>query len=315
MISQNKAVVSKLLTNVSNGLFPAAEDFIAEKILPAVYVAQTTGLVGKYGNDHLRIVNTAHAGKGNYQQLETVVTSSDSYSINDHGLYDVITENDMRNFEAPFDAEVDTTNALTLAQALAKEYGLSASLRNTAIITQNTTLSGTAQYNNISSTDSKPLENKLVADDAILTATGRRPNTLIASEAVISKLLFHGELMDNLGFKYNRTGGMKLEELKAALQIDNILIGKAMYNSAKEGQADVLANVWGKDMIYAYIAAPALRQKTLGFEFRKSGTQPRQVYTYNPVMPVNSRGVIVTDNYDQHILNANCAYLIKDAIA
>lgn len=315
MLTQSAPVVSKLLTDVSNGYFPAMDDYIAEKILPAVYVPQTTGLIGKYGNDHLRIVNTVHAGKGNYQQLQTVTTSTDSYSIEDHGLFDVVTENDMRNFEKPFDAEIDTTMALTLAQMQAKEYGLASVLTNTGVITQNTTLSGTSQYSNLSSADSKPLENKLAADDAIRSATGRKANTLIASEAVIDKLRFHEELMNNLGFKFARSGGMSLDELSRALQVDNILVGRAMYETAKEGQTSSLASIWGKDLVYAYIAAPALRQKTLGFEFRKSGTAPRQVYRYTPNMPVNAKGIIVTDNYDQNILNANCAYLIKAAIA
>lgn len=315
MRTQDGAVVNKLLTNVSNGYFPAMDDFIAEQILPAISVAQTTGLIGKYSNNHLRIVNTVHKGKGNYQQLESITVTSDSYNIEDHGLFDVITENDMRNFEKPFDAEVDTTISLTLAQMLAKENGLATALRSTGTITQNTTLSGNAQYNNLSHADSKPLENKLVADAAIRDAIGRKPNTLIASEETIDNLRFHESLMDNLGFKFNRTGGMTVDELARALQVEKILIGKAMYNSAKEGQTDVLASIWGNDMIYAHIAKPGLRQKTLGFEFRKSGTTPRQVFKYTPTMPVNSRGVIVTDNYDQNLLEVNAAYLIKDAIA
>lgn len=314
MRTQDGAIVSKLLTNVSNGYWPGQEYFLCEKILPPVYVAQTTGLVGKYTNNHLRIVNTVHKGKGDYQMLESVTVSSDSYNITDHGLYDVITENDMRNFESPFDAEEDTTMALTLAQMNAKEYGISTNLRDVAVITQNTTLTGNSRYNNHSHADSTPLADKLTADAAIRDATGMKPNTLIASEETVDNLRVHEQLMDNLGFKFNRTGGMSLDELSRALQIDNILVGKAMYNNAKEGQADNLVSFWGNDLIYAYIAPPALRQKTLGFEFRKTGTAPRQVYKYTPTMPVNSRGIIVTDNYDQNILNATCAYLIKDAI-
>ena len=315
MRTQDGAVVNKLLTNVSNGYFPGKEDFIAEEILPTINVAQTTGLIGKYSNNHLRIVNTVHKGKGNYQQLESITTSSDSYNIEDHGLFDVITENDMRNFEKPFDAEVDTTLSLVLAQMLAKENGLATARRSTAIITQNTTLSGNNQYNKLSHADSTPLADKLVADAAIRDAIGRKPNVLIASEETIDNLRFHDSLMDNLGFKFNRTGGMTVDELARAMQVEKILIGKAMYNSAKEGQTDVLTSIWGNDLIYAHVAKPALRQKTLGFEFRKSGTSPRQVFKYNPVMPVKSKGVIVTDNYDQNLLEVNAAYLIKDAIA
>ncbi len=315
MRTQDGAVVNKLLTNISNGYFPGVEDFIAEQILPAVQVAQTTGLVGKYSNNHLRIVNTVHKGKGDYQMLESITTTSDTYNIENHGIHDIVTEDDIRNFEKPFDAEIDTTMALVQAQLLAKENGLATTLRSTSIITQNTTLSGNAQYNNIHHADSHPIENKLVASAAIRDATGKKPNTLIASEEVIDYLSVHDELMDNLGFKFNRKGGMTHQELAMALGVKQILVGKAMYNSSKEGQADSLTSIWGNDLIYAYIAKPELRQKTLGFEFRKSRTSPREVARYTPNMPLRSKGIIVADNYDQNLLNVECAYLIKDAIA
>lgn len=315
MRTQDGAIVSKLLTGLSNGYFPLMDDFIAEKILPAVKVAQTTGLIGSYSNNHLRIVNTVHTGKGDYQQLESITTSSDTYSIEDHGLHDVITRKTLANFEKPFDAEVDTMLALILAHMNAKDFGLATALHDTAIITQNTTLTGFNQYNNLDHADSTPLVDKIVADNAVRDATGRKPNTLIASERTIDYLRFHDSLMNNLGFKYNRTGGMSTKELAQALNIDKILVGKAMYNASKEGQSDDLTNIWGNHMVYAYIAKPALRQKTLGFEFRLAGTSPREVSRFTPTMPTKSKGVIVTDNYDQNLLNVECAYLIKDAVA
>jgi hypothetical protein len=313
MQTQSGAIVNKLLTTASNGYFPTG--FIAERILPAVYVPQTTGLIGKYSNNHLRIVNTAHVGKGNYRRLESVTTSSDVYSIEDHGLEDIITENDMRNFETPFDAETDTTISLTLAHLLAKEYGLATTLQNPSIITQGVTLSGTAQYNNLDHADSDPLGDKIAADNAIEAAVGGPSNTAIMSMRTFRYLARHKQILGAYGFQGTPPMGLSAQQLATVLQVDQVLVSDVSYNTAKEGQADVLANIWGKDVIYARIFAPALRQKTLGYEMRKSGTQPREVRTYTPVMPVNSRGVIVTDNYDQLILNPTCAYLIQDAVA
>jgi len=313
MQTQSGAIVSKLLTTASNGYFPTG--FIAEKILPAVYVPQTTGLIGKYSNNHLRIVNTVHTGKGVYRRLEAVTVSSDTYSIEDHGLEDIITENDMRNFESPYDAEVDSTISLSLAHMISKEYALASTLQNPSIITQGVTLSGTAQYNNLDHADSDPLGDKIAADNAIEAAVGGPSNTAIMSMRTFRYLSRHKQILGALGFTATPPMGLSVAQLATVLQVDQVLVSDASYNSAKEGQADVLANIWGKDVIYARIFAPALRQKTLGYEMRKSGTSPRQVYTYMPTMPVNSRGVIVTDNYDQLILNAECAYLIQDAVA
>lgn len=313
MQTQSGAIVNKLLTNVSNGYFPS--NFIAEKILPPVYVPQTTGLVGKYSNNHLRIVTTSHTGKGAYRQLEAVTVTSDTYSIDDHGLYDIITERDMRNFEKPFDAEMDSTVSLTLAHLIAKEYGLASVLTNPSVITQGTTLSGSSQYSNIDHADADPIADKIAADNAIEAAVGGPSNTAIMSSAVFRSLSRNHKILGALGYTQYPPMGVSQQQLATVLQVDQVLVSDAMYNSAKEGQTDVFASIWGKDLIYARIFAPALRQKTLGFEFRLSGTAPRQVYKFTPDMPVNSRGIIVTDNYDQNILNASCAYLIQDAVA
>lgn len=313
MQTQTGAIVSKLLTDVSNGYFPTG--FIAEQILPPVYVAQTTGLVGKYTNNHLRIVTTIHTGKGPYRQLEAITVSSDTYSIEDHGLHDIITENDMRNFESPFDAEEDSTIALTLAHLIGKEYGLASTLTDPTVITQGTTLSGNSQYSNLDHADSTPLADKIVADNAIEDAVGGPSNTAIMSMKVFRYLSRHKDILGALGYTKYPPMGVSQAQLATVLQVERVLVSDAMYNAAVEGQSDDLQPIWGKDLIYARIFPPALRQKTLGFEFRKSGTMPRQTATFIPTMPLNARGVIVTDNYDQNILNATCAYLIQDAVA
>lgn len=313
MQTQSGAVVNKLLTNVSNGYFPTG--FIAEKILPALYVPQTTGLIGKYSNNHLRIVATAHTGKGPYRQLEPITISSDTYNIADHGLQDIITENDQRNFELPYDAKMDSTLGLVMAHLISKEYALASVLGDTAVITQNVTLSGNDQYSVINHADSNPLEDKIVADNAIEAAVGGPSNTAIMSMKVFRALARNKNILGALGYTNYPPMGVNPQQLATILQVDNVLVSDASYNSAKEGQADSFSLIWGNNLIYARIFPPALRQKTLGYEMRKYGTKPREVREFDPIMPVKSLGVIVTDNYEQLILNATCAYLVKNAVA
>ncbi len=313
MRTQSGAIVNKLLTNVSNGYFPGSEMYLAETILPSISVPQTTGLVGNYSNNHLRIVNTVHEGKGPYRQLESITVGSNMYNIEDHGLHDIITPKQLANFEAPFDAEQDTTLALTLAHYNAKEFGLATALQDPAVITQGKTLTGNARYSQISHDDSNPIEDNIEAHNAIRDATGMRANVAIMGGKTFDYMSRHHRLLDALGFTSLPEGGLSREALARVLNVERVLVGEAMYNASKQGQADDLRSHWGTDVVYARIGAPALRQKVLGFEFRLNGTSPRQTFRFTPNMPVNSRGIIVTDNYDQMILNAGAAYLIQDA--
>lgn len=311
-MSQNVALIDKFLTSASNMLLPAG--YISEMILPAVPVQQTTGKIANYGNGHLRIVNTVHVGEGPYARVESITRDSDTYSIENHGLQGTITDEDFRNVEKPYDARIDETLALTTHLWLGKEKALADTLQDPSIITQGATLAGNAQYNNRDHADSDPIEDMQTARDTVLDAIGVSINTAIMSKKVFNALRFHAQLL-NTGYVQNRRGQLTGQELADVLEVDNIFVGEAVFNSAKQGQTAVIAQVWGKDLIYARIGPPALRQKVLGWEVRKAGTTPRSVVRKSNFTPVGSEEIAVTDNYDQLILNADAAYLLQDVIA
>lgn len=316
MSQVDRAIIDMFLTNHSNGLFNDTNDFIAERILPAVPVKETTGKVPNYGTDHLRIVNTSHIGKGGYLEVDTITRGSDTYDIQDHGLTTTVTQREKDNVQRPYDALIDATTVLTSMQMLAKEKALADSLQDPTIITQGTTLSGNSQYDKKDHADSDPIEDSLTAKETIRSACGRKPNTIITSDTVADRLRVHSQLLDALGFKESRPGGLTDQELARALGVDQILIGSAVYETAKQGQTSSLADIWAKDLIYAVIAPRIeLRQKTLGIEVRKNAKAPRRVRRWNLNEPEGATKVNVLDDYDQLILNAECAYLIQDAVA
>jgi len=317
MTTQTRAIVDKLLTKVSNGLFQGDEAYISEMILPSLQVKQRTGKYGKYGNEHLRIVNTAHVGKSGYLEIDPITRSSDLYSIETHALKSVITEEDFDNVELPFDEREDRTIGLTTMLWLAKEKALADTLMDPAIITQGQTLVGLAQYNNINSATSTPLEDALAARKAIRDSVGLGPNVAIMSDNVFDALSYHAALLDKLGFKEARPGGLGKAEMARALEVDMVLVGEAVFNNAKKGQADSIEKVWQSDLIYAKIGigSPKKREKILGVELRTNRSRPRQVFRFKQDEPINSEKVIVRDLYDQLLLNTGCAFLIQDAIA
>lgn len=310
---QNTAITDKFLTNLSNKLVP--KGFIAEMVLPIVPVVETTGKIANYGNGHLRIETTLHIGRGPYARVDSVTRSSDTYSLENHGLQATITDEDFRNVEKPYDARIDETDALTTHLLLEKEAGLANILQDPAIITQGITLAGNAQYNNRDHADSNPIEDRQTAGNTLLDIIGSEPNVAIMGRKVFNALRFHNQLIRSLGFADNRAGALSEAELAMALELEKIFVGDALFNSAKEGQADVIGPVWGKDLIYAKVGEPALRQKVLGFTMQKSGRAPRTVQREKNFTPRGSEELSVDDSYDQLILNAECGFLIQDAIA
>ena len=131
---------------------------------------------------------------------------------------------------------------------------------------------------------------------------------------VWNQIRFSSKLLDALGFKYNRAGGLSQEELAVAFGVEKIIISSAMYESAAEGQTSSLSACFGKNAIFAVVpdrAAPY--QVSLGYRIQQS--QPRKVYKYAINNPPESTGILVEDSYDMLISNVSAAYLVKNAVA
>ena len=63
-MAQLRALVDMLLVDVSNGLFQEMESFICERLLTNIGVVQQSGIVGKYGTNHIRLHANSMGGRG-----------------------------------------------------------------------------------------------------------------------------------------------------------------------------------------------------------------------------------------------------------
>ncbi len=308
-MAQLRPIVDKLLTNVSQML--QAQGHICEALLPSVTVKEKSGLLGKYGKSHLRIETSFAGGRGKFRRVESIVRSSQRYELQSHGLEGVVTEDDYDNVEKPFDAESDETIGLTSHIYLEKEKVLADALADTGVITQNVTLSGTSQFSDYA--NSSPLSRASAARVAVRAGCGTAPDTAWMDWAVKNVLKFHPELLERLGYTQARPGGLSDDELAKALDVKQVLVAEAMYNSAKEGQSDSLAAVWGKHLWFGVCPKVAqVRQVSMGYLVKKGS--PRQVTKYNIDNP-GATGILVKDQYGFMIADVGAVYLIKNAIA
>jgi len=307
-----RGIVDALLTNASSAYIP--KGCVADLILPEVKVDQYTGKLGGYGKGHLRIENTVIGGAGKYRRVQPIVRTTQSFEVEGHGLSGLVTKNDYKNVKDPFDAEKDETMGLSTILLLEKEKGLADALGSTSIITQNTTLSGTSQLSDY--TNSDPVAKFKDARAAIRAGCGAAADTAILDYEVAEVLRYHPMLLDALGFKFARPGGLNDQELAKVLGVKRIFIPDCMYNSAKEGQTDVLAPVWGKNVIFAVVPESAQKyQISMGYNIRLNDGAPRKVYTQPVFNPPGSTDILVEDEYDMLLADATAAYLIKDAVA
>jgi hypothetical protein len=310
--TQMKGIVDNLLSNVSSAYVP--EGCIADILFPMVKFNQYTGKLGGYGKNHLRIESTVIGGKGKYRQVESITRSTVGFEIEGHGLSGIVTKQDYKNVKDPFDAEQDEVMGLSTILLLEKEKVLADAITNTSILTQNQTLSGGAQFSDYSNSDVATVIN--AGKKAIRDGSGAVANVAIMDYNVAEVLRYHPQLLDLLGFKYAKPGGLTNEDLAKAFGVQKILIPNCVYNSAKEGQADVLAPVWGKDIVLAQIPDAAKKYRiSLGYNVRLDEGSPRKVYKQSLFNPPGATEILVEDEYDMLLSDVKAGFLIKSAIA
>ncbi len=135
-------------------------------------------------------------------------------------------------------------------------------------------------------------------------------------DEVAEQLRYHPGILEALGFQHNRAGSLSVQELASAMQIDRLVVAKAIKNSSVLGQSDSIAAHWGKHIVFFYApSSPAKRQQTLGYDIQFSGRGPRKVFRAKVHNPPESESIIVVDDYDHFLKDVNAAFLIKDAIA
>jgi hypothetical protein len=310
--TQMNAVQDGLLENASKGFIP--KGFIAKLLFPTLFHAQYSGKLAGYGKNHLRIENTLAGGKSKFRLVEPIVTNTTNFNIDTHGLSSILTKRDYKNRKNPFDVELDEVMGLMTLMQLAEEYALAQTLADTAIMTQNTTLTGTSQFSDKLNSD--PLSVFETARKAVHDGCGIEPDTVVIPRAVYRVLRYHPQLLDSLGFKENRPGGLNSVELASALDVRRVLIPDVKYNSAKEGQSDSMADLWGKHIILGVCPDAAQKwQVSLGYNVVLEGESAHKVYKNAISNPPNSTEILVEDEYDKLLADVTAGYLIKDAIA
>lgn len=312
-MAQTRALVDELLTNVSLGYVPAG--YLAEVALPELQVDELTGLIGKYTNQHLKKQDTSMGGRALAKRVEAIkydVTAG--YVVNEHGLEEVVTPADLRNIPDPFSVESDKVMGTTQLMKISKEIEFNAIVTDPSIITNGTTLVGTAQWTDY--VNSSPITNVKTARMAVKAACAFFPNRAIISPRCAESLSYHPEVLKNLGFKYEKAGALTFDDIKKFFKVDILHVGDVQYDSAVEGLAESMGELWTGDVIFYYApTAPTKFQKSLGYYLTLKGQGGMKVYKQPIVNPPDSTSLIIKDDYGYKITESGCAYLIQDAVS
>jgi hypothetical protein len=302
--------VDPILTNLSIGY--RNEEYIAEKIWPNMDVKKQSGKHFIYDKGRFRINKTLRAAGAPANEVGLKFTTGLPYFCEDHALKQFVTDEDVDNAIVQGAPENDATENVTDMLLIDQEVALATTMADTGVLTQNTTLSGTSQWSDHNNSD--PFANIETAKATIHESIFIQPNTLIMGKQVFDKLKHHPDLIERV--KYSQLGVLTIDLMKTLFGVDNIIIGAAGKNTSTEGQSDTMGYIWGKHAWLAYInPRPAQKSITFGLTYRWKN---RIVERLRGTNEEDRKGfyIRVGDHYyDQNIVSASAAYLIKNAVA
>jgi len=303
MPEPNDVHVDAILSNISIKYSNAA--YVGLQLMPVVPVKKESDKYYIYNSkaDRFRIPTTLRAPKTDSKTVDWKMTT-DTYQCEEHALNDLIDDRERNNADKPINPEVDTVEFLTDIIELAQEKRI-VDLLTGASMTHNATIA--VKWEDYVNSD--PIGDIETGKQDIHSRIFREPNTLLLGKQVYDKLKHHPDILDRI--KYVQKGVVTEDLMASIFGVDKVLVGKAGYNTKKEGQAAVYGYLWGKYALLAYVEPqPGIKKFSLGYTFkvgknivRRARMETKHSDWFEPSMIV-----------DEELVSVDCSYLMKACI-
>lgn len=300
-------VVDPVLTNLAIGYSNA--ELVGEQLLPFVMVDKEGGKIPVFGKEQFKI----------YQTERALRAKSNRINPDDIGGIDIVL--DEHDLEYPIDYREDAESAFPLQATGTNAVVEGIRLRHEKMVadmTQNPAnygagnklaLSGTGCFDNAASDPEGVVDD---AKAAIRAKIVREPNTMVIGYQTWRLLKRHPQLKAILSDTRSRL--VQLADLREIFDIENIVVGKAMYST----DAGATVDLWGDTMVLAYVpkatgAAPgganrSIYQPSFGYTPRRKGMPQIDIRTEDNKLEL----IRNTDIFRPYMLGADAGYLVTN---
>lgn len=239
------------------------------------------------------------------------------YACHEHGWEELVDDSEAAMYRRFFDAEVVAVQRCIDVILRNQEARIAAKVQNTAVIT-NTAAASTPWSTVATCTPRTDVTN---AKKAMRAASGLTPNVMTISKAVFDTLLLCKEIMDAL--KYTNPieiGGEEAQRriLAQYFGVDKVLVGNAIKDSAKKGQAASLVDIWDDEYCGLYKVSGGgqdLKDPCLGRTFLWTEDSPENLVV-EQYREEKKRSEVyrARHNVDEAFVFTKAGYLISDII-
>jgi hypothetical protein len=303
-------IADPVLTNIARGYRNPATTMIARVLFPTVQVGVRAGRILSFGKEDFMQYATARSPGAKTGRVQFGF-ASEPFALVDHSLEGMVPrelQEEGANGEPGLNLAQIAIRRVQRIMDLGVEIEAAAIARNSALYGSNVlTLSGTDQWDDPGST---PFADVEAAKEAVRASIGFRPNVLTLAPKVFSALKLNPTVLARTIPTGRDLPSLAL--LAALFEVDRVLVGDSI-SSTDDG---VLGDVWGKDVILAYVdpaGAAEMGSPSFGYTYQLAGYpfvepayQGRNEKTwYYPV----------TDARKPYLTGPGAGFIIKDAVS
>jgi len=308
--------IDKVLTNLAMKNFSSRQGYIADAIFPNVPVGKQSDkyfVIDKA--TYLLIPDTARAPGAPANTIEFLL-SSESYFADNYALGTDTPNETLANADIGANSIRQANNEIIL-DGLARDREQRAANIVTSISNVGSGLALTGSDKWSDAVGSDPVGQINSGHAFVRQNTGLKANTLSLDEDSLVTLQTHPQIRDFV--KYTQSGPVPTSEIARLFRVNTIHVADGVYNSAKEGQAASMANIWGNFCLLTH-TAPTRGMQTatfgLSYGWQPAGFPSGMVVERYPHHNRSKKSEHQEAQYfaDEKIVGKDLSYLIKDTL-
>lgn len=298
-----------------------ANGFIGARILRPINVAKKIGKFGRIPLEQLlQYRETLRAPASNYSRSRWTFIDDD-YRCREHGLEEVIDEDEAEMYEDYFDAESVSRDRALHGILLAAER------RAAAAIFDTTRWTGAPLTTSLSipwstHATATPIDDVDNARRQIWLNSGMNPNVLIINQEVLRHLRSCAQIIDRVkqqNFQDARPGALTAAALAELFLLREVIVADAAQNTANEGAAAQISPIWSDSlaMLCRVASTDDPREACIARTFRWKGGQADLGAIVESYDETQTRGRVirVRHDVDEKVIYTEMGHLLTNVTA
>lgn len=218
--------------------------FIGTKVMPILPVSEHTASYPVMPKEvMLKLQDTKRAMRGRYPRSD-YEWEEGFYATKENGWEEAVDDRERNLYGSKFDAEAIATKRATNIILRGQEKRVADIVFNSSNFSAN---SLTNEWDD--ATNATPIDDVQAGVKSIRSASGMLPNVLIIAYSTYLDLKRTDQIIDLIKYTFpgQDINRMSLAQLAQILDVPQVLVGGAVYDSAKKGQSASISDLWNNE--------------------------------------------------------------------